>query len=135
MLQFIDHKAMFRPSVAAGMDALNEHFNSQEWRSNVNKVTLNMLFNHKCTLGQLFGDYFDGMRTVFSEVEFDPFDFDNEMISIGMQYGFTSDIVYRSYRRNEGYVVGPNERFDLVVPQNERFALLGELWKEALTPA
>jgi hypothetical protein len=57
-------KYSYLDPVTNGAKVLTEYFGDDSWKGRINPDTLVMSSPCKCILGQLFGDYWNGLRTM-----------------------------------------------------------------------
>lgn len=72
-----------------GAEYLDTHYS--DWRDKVDEQRLSMASGTHCILGQVFGDYEDGIRRIFAErveSEGDPGDWDVGKSSMAREFGF-----------------------------------------------
>ena len=65
---------MFEEEVTAGIALLDKQ-GPEGWRNKIDVETLDLAYIDKCILGQVYGNYFDGLKVL--DVDFDEDNFDS----------------------------------------------------------
>jgi hypothetical protein len=52
----------YKPAVARGADFLDRTITAPEWRPQIDLAELNLASPYRCVLGQLYGNYSDGLQ-------------------------------------------------------------------------
>lgn len=76
-------EASYRQAVNDGVKFLDKHFGTRTtWVVEIDRLRLDMFDPHKCILGQLFGDYYEGIKQLAKINDLDP------VYMSGSDYGF-----------------------------------------------
>lgn len=75
---------MYEQEIEAGAKCLTDYFGSDKWKKRINISKLDLLHDHYCILGQLFGTFLLGMSLLCPSTDF------NEIFNTAKRNGFTN---------------------------------------------